>query len=294
MNDTITLIPGLMVGHETNLEAHTGCTVILTPEGATAAVDVRGAAPGTRETDLLRPENLVQHVHAILLSGGSAFGLAAATGVVKWLHERGFGFDAGVVRVPIVPAAVLFDFVVGHSDIWPDAADGYRACENASDDRVQQGLVGAGTGATVAKINGPANAKPVGLGSFVLDLPTGGKVGAIVAVNALGEIVDPATGQKVVSAAPGESPSGWPALGQNTTIGAVATDLKLTKTECLRVSQMAHDGLARAILPSHTLYDGDTVFAISTGAGPAGDPNLVGIFAAEALAQAILRAVNAK
>jgi len=293
MNDTITRIPGLLVGHDTNREAQTGCTVILTPEGATAAVDVRGAAPGTRETDLLRPENLVQQVHAILLGGGSAFGLDAATGVVKWLYERGFGFDAGVAKVPIVPAAVLFDLTAGRSDVWPDAAAGHRACENASAGRVQQGQVGAGTGATVAKMQGPANAKPGGLGSAVLDLPTGGSVGAIVAVNALGEIVDPATGQKIVASDPGDIPAGWPAPGQNTTIGVVATDLTLTKTQCLRVAQMAHDGFARAIQPSHTLYDGDTIFALSTGVGPVGDPNLVGIFAAEVMVQAILRAVQA-
>ena len=288
------------MGHDTNREAHTGCTVILTPEGATAAVDVRGAAPGTRETDLLRPENLVQQIHAILLGGGSAFGLAAATGVVNWLYEQGFGLDTGVAKVPIVPAAVLFGLTEGRSDVWPDAAAGYRACENASDGRVEQGQVGAGTGATVAKMQGPLSAKPGGLGSAVLDLPTGGSVGAIVAVNALGEIVDPATGQKVVvadqkaaGAAAGDIPSGWPMPGQNTTIGVVATDLTLTKTQCLRVAQMAHDGFARAIRPSHTLYDGDTIFALSTGVGPVGDPNLVGIFAAEVMAQAILNAVTA-
>lgn len=292
MNDTITRIPGLLVGHDTNQEAQTGCTVILTPEGATAAVDVRGAAPGTRETDLLRPENLVQQIHAVLLSGGSAFGLGAAVGIVNWLHERDFGFNTGVAKVPIVPAAVLFDLAVGRSDVWPDTEAGYRACEQASAGRVQQGQVGAGTGATVAKIRGPLNAKPGGLGSFVMELPSGGSVGAIVAVNALGEIVDPATGQTVVASDPGEIPAGWPAPGQNTTIGVVATDLALTKTQCLRVAQMAHDGLARTIRPSHTLYDGDAIFALSTGAGPAGDPNLVGIFVAEVMAQAILRAVQ--
>lgn len=292
MNDTITQIAGLMVGHATNMEARTGCTVILTPEGATAAVDVRGAAPGTRETDLLRPENLVQHVHAILLAGGSAFGLAAATGVVDWLHERGYGFDSGIVKVPIVSAAVLFDFTVGRNDAWPSAAAGYQACENASEGRVEQGQVGAGTGATVAKINGPANAKPGGLGSFSVELPAGGRIVAIVAVNALGEIFDPATGQKIVDADQGDAPDGWPVAGQNTTIGVVATDLTLTKTECLRVAQMAHDGLARTIRPSHTLYDGDTLFAMSTGSGPVGDANLVGVYAAEVLAQAIIRAVQ--
>ncbi len=189
------------------------------------------------------------------------------------------------------PLLCCFDFTVGRNDVWPDAVAGYQACENANEGPVEQGRVGAGTGATVAKMNGPFNAKPGGLGSFVLELPTGGRVGAIVAVNALGEIYDPATGQKVVVADQGDTPDDWPAPGHNTTIGVVATDLNLTKSQCLRVAQMAHDGLARTIRPSHTLYDGDAIFAISTGNGPAGDPNLVGIFAAEVLAQAILRAV---
>ncbi|MCS7039957.1 MAG: P1 family peptidase, partial [Caldilineales bacterium] len=164
MNDTITCLAGLWVGHDTNIEAATGCTVVLTPEGATAAVDVRGAAPGTRETDLLRPENLVEKVHAVLLTGGSAFGLAAADGVMRWLYERGYGFETPWARVPIVPAAVLFDLSEGRADVWPDAAAGYRACQAASADPVPQGRVGAGTGATVAKLYGPAGARPGGIG----------------------------------------------------------------------------------------------------------------------------------
>jgi len=288
-NKTITVIPGLLVGHDTNEAARTGCTVILTPEGATAAVDVRGAAPGTRETDLLRPENLVEKVHGILLAGGSAFGLAAADGVMRWLNERGHGFDAGVARVPIVPAAVLFDLAVGRNDVWPDADAGYRACEAASDAPVTLGQVGAGTGATVAKLLGPAGAQPGGLGSAIIPLPTGGSVGALAAVNAVGEIYDPATGEKVVAAGgKGPMPGGWPIPGANTTLAVVATDVQLTKTQCRRVAQMAHDGFARAIKPSHTMYDGDTIFALSTGTAGPGDPNLVGIFAAEAIVQAIL------
>ena len=280
-----------MVGHYTDEEARTGCTVILTPQGATASVDVRGATPGTRETDLLRPENLVEKVHGVLLAGGSAFGLAAADGVMRWLHEREHGFDAGVARVPIVPAAVLFDLAVGRSDVWPDADAGYRACEAASDAPVPLGRVGAGAGATVAKLLGPAGAQPGGLGSAVLPLPGGGQVGALVAVNAVGEIYDPATGEKVVAAsAGGPMPAGWPVPGGNTTLAAVATDVQLSKTQCLRVAQMAHDGFARTIKPSHTLYDGDAIFALSTGAAGQGDPNLVGIFAAEAIALAILSA----
>jgi len=289
-NTTITAIPGLQVGHDTNAEARTGCTVVLTPAGATASVDVRGAAPGARETDLLRPENLVEKVHAILLTGGSAFGLAAADGVMRWLYERGHGFDAGVARVPIVPAAVLFDLAVGRNDVWPDADAGYRACEAASDAPVVPGRVGAGAGATVAKLMGPAGAQPGGLGSAMIPLPTGGSVGALVAVNAVGEIYNPATGEKVVAAGAGAMPGSNPMSGANTTLAVVATDVLLSKSQCLRVAQMAHDGFARTIKPSHTLYDGDTVFALSTGVAGPGDANLVGIFAAEAVAMAILSA----
>jgi L-aminopeptidase/D-esterase-like protein len=223
-------------------------------------------------------------VHGILLAGGSAFGLDAATGVMRWLHERGYGFNAGVARVPIVPAAVLFDLAEGRSDVWPDADAGYRACEAATDAPVTLGRVGAGTGATVAKLLGPAGAQPGGLGSAVLSLPGGGRVGALVAVNAVGEIYNPETAEKIVTSGGGAMPEGWPVPGANTTLAVVATDLQLSKTQCLRVAQMAHDGFARAIKPSHTMYDGDTIFALSTGAAGPGDPNLVGIFAAEALA----------
>ncbi len=287
-NATITAIPGVLVGHDTDIEARTGCTVLLTPQGATAAVDVRGAAPGTRETDLLRPENLVEKVHAILLTGGSAFGLAAATGVMRWLSERSYGFDTGVARVPIVPAAVLFDLAVGRHDVWPDADAGYRACEAASEASVTQGQIGAGAGATVAKLLGPAGAQPGGLGSALIPLPGGGMVGALVVVNAVGEIYNPATGEKLVAAGAGPRVEGWPIPGTNTTLAVVATDLQLNKSQCLRVAQMAHDGFARVIRPSHTLYDGDAIFALSTGSGGTGDANLVGIFAAEAIEQAIL------
>ncbi len=296
MNATLTRVPGLLVGHDSNSEARTGCTVILTPQGAVAAVDVRGGAPGTRETDLLRPENLVAEVHAILLTGGSAFGLAAADGVVRWLYERGHGFPTPVAPVPIVPAAVLFDLAVGRGDVWPDAAAGYRACQNANNSPVEQGRVGAGAGATVAKMYGLAGAQAGGLGSAVLELPGGGLVAALVAVNAWGEIVDPATGNTVVRAVKDETlftaSLSQPLFGQNTTIGVVATDQALSKSQCLRVAQMAHDGLARAIRPSHTLYDGDALFALSLGRGQPGDPQLVGIYAAEVVAQAVLRAVG--
>jgi len=293
-NTTLTRIPGILVGHDTYPVAATGCTVVLTPQGAVAAVDVRGGAPGTRETDLLRPENLVAEIHGLVFAGGSAFGLAAADGVMRWLYERGAGFDTGSMRVPIVPAAVLYDLALGRSDVWPDAAAGHRACEAASTDPVPEGRVGAGTGATVAKLYGSQGARPGGLGSTALALPGGGWVAALVVVNAFGEIVDPADGRTVVAAKPGQRSGDGPFPGRNTTIGVVATDLALTKAQCLRVAQMAHDGLARAIRPSHTLYDGDTLFALSLGRDAPGDPQTIGIFAAEAASQAVLRAVFAR
>ncbi|NOZ48559.1 MAG: P1 family peptidase [Chloroflexi bacterium] len=292
MNDTITRIPGVLVGHDTLPTAMTGCTVVLTPDGATAGVDVRGAAPGTRETDLLRPENLVQQVHGIVLAGGSAFGLAAATGVMQWLAERGHGFDVGVARVPIVPAAVLFDLAVGDAHAWPDAAAGTRACSAASSQPVAMGRVGAGTGATVAKLYGPQGARPGGVGSAVAELPGGGLVGALVVVNALGEIFDPLSGRVLVSSRGDVSPGNWPLPGQNTTLGVIATDIPLTKAQCLRVAQMAHDGLARAIRPAHTLYDGDSLFVLSTARTTGADANAVGVLAAEVVAQAIVQAVT--
>lgn len=291
MNDTITRIQGILVGHDSDQEGMTGCTVVLTPDGATAGVDVRGAAPGTRETDLLRPENLVQQVHGVILAGGSAFGLDAAGGVMRWLAEQGSGFDAGIARVPIVPGAVIFDLMEGDAHAWPDAAAGYRACTVASAEPVSPGRVGAGTGATVAKVYGPQGARPGGVGSAVAELPAGGLVGALVVVNALGEIFDPHSGRPLVSGVGGTPPGGWPLPGQNTTLGVVATDIPLSKAQCQRVAQMAHDGLARTIRPSHTMYDGDTIFVLSTGLGPTGDVNGVGILAAEVVAQAIVRAV---
>lgn len=292
-NTTLTRIPGILVGHDTDSTAATGCTVVLTPQGAVAAVDVRGGAPGTRETDVLRPENLVTEIHGLVLAGGSAFGLAAADGVMRWLFERGAGFETGSVRVPIVPAAVLYDLVAGRSVVWPDAASGHRACEAASADPVPEGRVGAGAGATVAKLYGLQSARSGGLGSTALALPGGGWVAALVVVNALGEIVDPADGRTVVAAKPGGRSDYVPFPGRNTSIGVVATDLALTKTQCLRVAQMAHDGLARAIRPSHTLYDGDTLFALSLGRDAPGNPQTIGVFAAEAVSQAVLRAVSA-
>lgn len=301
---TFSAIPGLQVGHAQDIEAATGCTVILTPQGAVCGVDQRGGAPGTRETDLLRPMHWVQQVHAVLLTGGSAFGLAAADGVVRWLEERGFGFDVGLARVPIVPAAVLFDLGIGRADVRPDAAMGYAACQAAGNGPEMQrtGNVGAGTGATVGKLLGPAGQMKGGLGAAVIQVTPDLLVGALIAVNCFGNVVDPESGQILAGARlPGgglTDPAGAlrkmsdrfaPADG--TVIGVVATNGQLNKEAANKVAQMAHDGLARAIRPAHTMFDGDTLFALATGQGPAADVNVVGAFAAEATAQAIVDAV---
>jgi L-aminopeptidase/D-esterase-like protein len=306
LHNAITDISGLKVGHAHNEEALTGCTVILCEGGAVGGVDQRGGAPGTRETDLLHPMHLVDKVHALLLTGGSAFGLDAASGVMRYLEERGLGFDAGVARVPIVPAAVLFDLAIGRPDLRPDAAMGYQACLNASSDPPAEGDVGAGTGATVGKVLGMGQAMKAGIGTASIEIGTGLIVGAIVAVNAFGDVVDPANGQIVagVRAPQGgladtlavlramiSGAAGRHGLG-HTVIGAVATNARLTKEQANKMAQMAHDGLARAIRPAHTLFDGDTIFALATGEKDA-DVSIVGAFAAEAFAQAILRAVRA-
>lgn len=300
----LTDVPGVKVGHFTETRRPTGCTVVLTEDGATCGVDVRGGAPGTRETALLDPVNTVAVVHGLLLSGGSAFGLDAATGVMRHLEERGVGFAVGAVRVPIVPAAILFDLAVGDAHIRPDAAAGYAASRSASNGQVAEGSVGAGTGATVGKLWGLARAMKGGIGTASIRLPGGLVVGALVAVNAVGDIVDPADGRLVAGArsADGRNLRGSmraliagdvPAtlLGSNTTIGVVATNASLTKAEATRVAQMAHDGLARTIQPVHTPWDGDTVFALATG-GLAASELLVGALGAEVTARAILRAVR--
>jgi L-aminopeptidase/D-esterase-like protein len=325
----ITDVAGITVGHATNREARTGCTVILCgAEGAVCGVDVRGAAPGTRETDLLDPSNLIERVHGVLLTGGSAFGLDAAAGVVKYLEERGIGFDAGVARVPIVPAAVIFDLAVGAANIRPDSVMGYLACMNATSDGVEEGQVGGGAGAMVGKILGIANASPGGLATASKKLPSGVTIGVLVVLNAFGDVIDPASGkiltgakmprgrgflntQKVIEEGlpkhlvkPRNSAKGnlmnasrqdsvlshHPfATGiDNTTLAVVATDGKLTKAEVRKVAQMAHDGLARAIKPIHTMFDGDTVFALSTG-GIQTEVTTIGAVAAELLTQAVVR-----
>ncbi len=308
-NHAITDVPGIRVGHITDLEARTGCTVVLCPpDGAVGGVDQRGGAPGTRETDLLRPMHMVERAHAILLAGGSAYGLDAASGVMRWLEERKIGFDVRVAKVPIVPAAVLFDLDVGRADVRPDAAMGYAACQAASDGPVAEGSVGAGTGCTVGKVLGGGKASPSGVGTASVDLGGGLVVGAIVAVNAFGDVVDPHTGQILagVRALRGEgfadtlatlkSMVGKTALKfagtSHTVIGVVATNARLNKEEANKMAQMAHNGLARAVRPAHTMFDGDTLFALATGAKRA-DLNLVGAYAAEVVAEAIVRAVKA-
>jgi L-aminopeptidase/D-esterase-like protein len=299
-------IPGLRVGHAQDFEAATGCTVVLTPAGAVCGVDQRGGAPGTRETDLLRPMHLVEQVHAVLLTGGSAFGLAAAEGVVRWLEEHNIGFEVGVARVPIVPAAVLFDLTVGRADLRPDVAMGYAACQDAvsGSGTDQVGTIGAGTGASVGNILGPSARMKGGLGATVIELHQNLWVGALFAVNCFGDVIDPQSGQILAGVRKlpegtfadtmqllKEMPQNFASPG-NTVIGVVATNAGLSKEAANKVAQMAHDGLARTVRPAHTMFDGDTIFALGTGQGPAADANLIGAFAAEATAQAIVQAVQ--
>lgn len=264
----ITRVPGILVGHATDPVALTGCTVVLCPPGTIGSGEVRGGAPGTRETDLLRPGMLVEEVNAVLLTGGSAFGLSAADGVMKWLEERGVGFDADVIKVPIVPAAVLFDLGVGDPLVRPNPSAGYAAC-HASSEEVAEGSVGAGTGATVAKIRGLSHAMKGGVGTASAE-EDGVIVGALFAVNALGEIVDD-DGAVLVGARGGDEEGPTepaeptePSPG-NTTIGVVATNARLSRERAHLLALAAHDGLARAIRPSHTIWDGDTVFTLATG-----------------------------
>ncbi len=313
---SITDVPGIRVGHAHDAEALTGCTVVLCEDGAVAGVDQRGGGPGTRETDLLRPLHFVQKVHAVLLSGGSAFGLDAAGGVVRYLEERGIGFDMQVAKVPIVPAAILFDLFIGRSDVRPDAAMGYAACQAASDEPPAEGNAGAGMGATVGKFLGPAGMMKSGIGTASTDLGGGAVVGAIVAASPIGDVIDPTTGAILAGTRPakvgpihigGEGPFidtleamrsgiGRTALRMmsrgNSVIGVVATDARLTKEEANKVAQMAHNGIARAVRPAHLMLDGDTIFALSTGRKKV-DVNVVGAYAAEVVAQSIVRAVMA-
>lgn len=314
LNNTITDVPGIEVGQVQDDEALTGCTVVLSRQGAVAGVDVRGSAPGTRETDLLNPVNLVEKVHAIVLAGGSAFGLEAATGVMRYLEENGIGFDTGAAKVPIVPAAILFDLNIGRADIRPDAEMGYRAAASASSNAPAEGNVGAGTGASVGKIFGLKSAMKTGIGTA--SIQAGGLiVGALVAVNAFGDVIDPQGGQILAGARStnlgplklgqagyfgdtleimktfiGKTVMGF-ATRANTLIGVVATNAKLSKAEATKVAQMAQDGIARTVRPAHTMLDGDAIFALATGEKKA-DTSTVGALAAEVVAQAIARGVK--
>lgn len=315
LKNSITDVRGIEVGHAQNEEALTGCTVILCRKGAVAGVDVRGGAPGTRETDLLNPVNLVEKIHAIVLAGGSAYGLDASNGVMRYLEENKIGFNTGVARVPIVPSAILYDLSLGRADLRPDSTMGAIAAASAVPTPPAEGNVGAGTGASVGKMFGTALAMKSGLGTASMDIGGGVVVGAIVAVNAWGDVINPDTGEIVAGLRSGKvgplrigkanqfadtlammkTSMGRGVLSlanrSNTVIGAVATNAKLTKAQATKIAQMAHDGLARTIRPAHTMLDGDTIFALSTGTKKA-DVSTIGAFAAEVMAQAILRAVR--
>lgn len=312
-------LSGIHIGHFTDTRRPTGCTVVLCPEGATGGVAVVGAAPGTRETDLLAPANTVQEVHAVVLSGGSAFGLDAASGVMRWLHEHGYGLSVGPVRVPIVPAAVLFDLWVDDfnqpgsthgSGVYPDAAAGHQACVNAMTHPalgLEQGNIGAGSGATVGKLNGQTCAMRGGLGWAAVNV-NGITVSAIIACNAIGDVVNPDTGEILAGARRssdsliclnavdaelnGLSSNGLQA-GSNTTIGVIMTDARLDKAQAQRLAQVGHDGLARTIRPVHTPMDGDTLFALATGKNPATvDPMQLATAASEVTAMAVNNAIR--
>ena len=307
-NRTLTAVPGIKVGHHTLSERPTGCTVILVEgEGAAGGVSQRGGAPGTRETDLLDPANMVDKVNAVVLSGGSAFGLEAATGTVRWLEEHDIGWDVRIAKVPIVPAAILFDLPIGgNPKIRPTADCGYRAAAAASTEPVKEGTVGAGAGATVGKTGGPMRSMKAGVGSYSITLPNGLSVGAIVAVNAVGDIIDPDTGKVVAGVR--NADGGFadartllrtgqtgprPRAAENTTIGLVATNARLSKAQANRMALMADDGFARAIFPAHTQGDGDTVFALATGQWTGEvDITQIGALAADVMARAIVRAAT--
>jgi L-aminopeptidase/D-esterase-like protein len=291
----ITAVPGIRVGHWTDIAAGTGCTVVLCEQAVAVGVDVRGASPATRETDLLRAGSLVGRAHAILLTGGSAFGLDAATGVMRFLEERGIGVQTHAGKVPIVSAAALFDLGLGRADVRPDAAAGYAACQAASPEQVAEGCLGAGTGATVAKRWGFDGAIKGGIGTAACSLEDGLVIGAIVAVNAVGSVYDPSTGEAI--AVPRTRKGRTAVLvGENTTIGVVATNARVDSAAANRLATLAHDGLALAIRPAHTQYDGDTLFAISMPSENSTtrvDVVSLGEAAAQVVAEAIVRGVRA-
>ena len=310
----ITDVAGVKVGHSTRTDRPTGCTVLLTEEGATAGVDQRGGAPGTRETDLLNPINAVEKVNAIVLSGGSAYGLATADGVVRYLEEKGFGYDIGRGRVvPIVPAAILIDLNYGGNwKIRPTAENGYKACQAASNKAPEQGSVGAGAGATVGKMSGLERAMKGGFGTASITLPNGIVIGAMVATNSLGDIWDHINGKLVAGTRTedgkhladvmklmreGKLPAQQPPKAENTAIGCIATNVALTKSQITKVTQMSTDGYALSIRPVHTQSDGDTIFGIATGKLRLAPQeierllSMIGALAADVMAQAIVSSV---
>ncbi|MGA9533537.1 MAG: P1 family peptidase [Anaerolineales bacterium] len=309
MTGAITDVAGIRVGQVSHEAGRTGCTVVLAPEGTVGGVDKRGGAVGSRQTDPLDVMHVVQEVHAVVLAGGSAFGLDAATGVVRYLEEKGIGFDVGISRVPIVPTAILFDLGLGEGEVRPDADMGYAACQAAVADRPAEGNAGAGMGATVGKALGPAAAMKSGIGTAAIRLGESLVVGALIAANPFGDVIDPASGAIVAGVrnlgiggrsfadarnvlrqlADGSEMRFGP--NDNTVIGVVATNARLDKRGCTKVAQMAQDGVARAVRPAHTMFDGDTIFALATGEVDS-DVNVVGTFAAEVVVAAILRAVR--
>ncbi len=315
LTNAITDVRNIQVGHAQDEEALTGCTVILCRKGAVAGVDVRGGAPGTRETDLLNPVNMVEKIHAVVLAGGSAFGLDAASGVMRYLEEKKIGFNTGVARIPIVPSAIIYDLGIGEANIRPDSAMGYAAAAEASSDAPTEGNVGVGMGASIGKMFGSGLSMKSGVGTASTTIGGGVIVGALMAVNAWGDVVDPKNGQIIAGLRSGKvgpvhvgkkegfadtlsmmkTPVGRGLLGfasrANTVIGVVGTNAKLTKAQATKVAQMAQDGIARTIRPAHTMMDGDVIFALSTGTRKA-DVSLIGAFAAEVVAEAILRAVR--
>jgi L-aminopeptidase/D-esterase-like protein len=305
---SLTDVKGIRVGHYTSPDRPTGCTVVTAQTPFVAGIDVRGGAPGTRETDLLKPENSVDQIDAIFLSGGSAFGLETGTGISRYLEEHDRGFDTGTARVPIVCGAILFDLHLGDPKIRPDARAGYEAIRAASDDPVREGNVGAGAGATVGKMLGAGLAMKGGLGSWALACPDGLRVGALAVVNSIGDVINPYTGE-IIAGTRRKDGKGFAGIMKNlrqgfrpdspftnnTILAIVATNAVLTKAQCSKVAQMAHDALARCVYPAHMPWDGDVVFAISTGTWTAkrgADTGIIGALAADALASAIVRGVQ--
>lgn len=315
MGGAITDIPGIKVGHVSDFEGITGCTVVLCENGAVAGVDQRGGGPGTREIALLNPVNNVQQVHAVVLAGGSAFGLDAAGGVVRYLEKNNIGYQTGVAKVPIVPAAILFDLAIGNPKARPDAEMGYTACQNASNQPPEQGSVGAGTGATVGKLLGPKQGIKSGIGTASIEIGAGVTVGALVAVNAVGDIIDPNSGEIIAGArsihkgpikigGDGFFADSLSLMGSmigrsffsladkaNTVIGVVATNAGFDKAGATKIAQMAQNGVVRCVRPANTMHDGDTMFALSLGKKKA-NINIIGAFAAQAVQMAILNAIS--